>query len=62
MGKWVPAVLLALLMLLFPQIAMMGAREGLLLWFQNVLPAQFPFMVCILFLLKSGMVSGKKET
>ncbi len=61
MEKWMPVALLALLMLLFPQIAMTGAREGLLLWFQNVLPAQFPFMVCILFLLKSNMVSGKVE-
>ena len=58
MQKIIPVILLALLMLVFPGVTLAGSREGLLLWYQNVLPAQFPFMVCILFLMKSGFVPG----
>ena len=52
------AALLAVFMLIFPQVTLDGASEGLRLWFQNVLPAQFPFMICILLLLKNGLGSG----
>lgn len=58
MGRMVLAALLAVLMLVFPQITLQGASEGLRLWFQNVLPAQFPFMVCILLLMKNGLGRG----
>ena len=58
MRRILPAVIFAVMMLLMPQTAFAGAQEGLTLWFQNVLPAQFPFMVCILFLMKSGVASG----
>ncbi len=33
------------LMLLMPGLTLAGAREGLVLWFQNLLPALFPFMI-----------------
>ncbi len=58
MGRMVLAALLAVFMLIFPQATLDGASEGLRLWFQNVLPAQFPFMICILLLLKNGLGSG----
>ncbi|MBQ7915533.1 MAG: hypothetical protein IJ315_01935 [Firmicutes bacterium] len=58
MQKIIPVLLLALLMLVFPGVTLSGAREGLLLWYQNVLPAQFPFMVCILFAMKNGLGQG----
>lgn len=58
MGRMILAALLAILMLIFPQITLDGASEGLRLWFQNVLPAQFPFMICILLLLKNGLGYG----
>ena len=58
MGRMVLAALLAVFMLIFPQVTLDGASEGLRLWFQNVLPAQFPFMICILLLLKNGLGSG----
>ena len=58
MGRMVLAALLAVFMLIFPQVTLDGASEGLRLWFQNVLPAQFPFMICILLLLKNGLSSG----
>lgn len=45
--KKLTAVLLALLLylLLFPAEALLGAREGLLLWYRSVLPVLFPFML-----------------
>lgn len=35
-----------LLLLLFPKLSLEGARKGLLLWYQTVLPTLLPFMVC----------------
>lgn len=45
--KKLTAILLALLLylLLFPAEALLGAREGLLLWYRSVLPVLFPFML-----------------
>ncbi len=45
--KKLTAVLLALLLylLLFPAEALLGAKEGLLLWYRSVLPVLFPFML-----------------
>lgn len=34
-----------LYLLFFPQPALAGARDGLLLWYRNVLPVLFPFML-----------------
>lgn len=56
-----------------PAKAMEGARQGLILWYQVVLPSQFPFIACVNILLQiqsfshisphvfnflSGMISG----
>lgn len=49
MKKSIPGILsvLCLLMLLFhPQLALEGARQGLLLWGNIVLPTLLPFMIC----------------
>lgn len=35
-----------LLLLLFPKLSLEGARNGLLLWYQTVLPTLLPFMIC----------------
>ena len=34
------------LLLCFPKLSLEGARRGLLLWYQTVLPTLLPFMVC----------------
>lgn len=39
-------LLLLFLLLLFPQVSVQGASQGLLLWSQTVLPTLAPFMIC----------------
>lgn len=39
-------ILVLFLLLLFPSLSFEGAKNGLLLWFQTVLPTLFPFMLC----------------
>lgn len=39
-------ILVLLLLLLFPSISFEGAKNGLLLWFNVVLPTLLPFMLC----------------
>lgn len=54
-NKWFTAFLISsalLLMLLFPELTLKGTRNGLLLWYQNFLPAVFPFMIL------SGLLTG----
>ncbi|MCL1863677.1 MAG: hypothetical protein FWF78_08930 [Defluviitaleaceae bacterium] len=41
-------------MLIFPQIVLAAAREGLLLWFNNVLPSLLPFMIVTNMLIMLG--------
>lgn len=53
----VPGLLLALLFL-FPQAAMQGAWEGLVLWAQAVLPALLPFFVVTLLLQSGGALDA----
>lgn len=36
-----------ILLLCFPTISMKGAKSGLLLWFETILPVLFPFMITI---------------
>lgn len=43
------------LLLLYPDICLQGAKNGLILWFENVLPTLFPFMVLSLFMVKTGV-------
>lgn len=45
--------LFMIIMLLFPEITGFGVRNGLLLWYQSIVPALFPFMV-----ISSLIVSG----
>lgn len=38
--------LVMVMMLCFPKLSLDGARNGLMLWYQTVLPTLLPFMVC----------------
>lgn len=60
MKKVLPLSILALtlLFLLFPQSAMEGVRQGLILWGGRVLPALFPCLVCLNLLLALGFLQG----
>lgn len=40
------AIFLLLLLLWFPALSIQGAQQGLLLWFQVVLPTLAPFLIC----------------
>ncbi|MDO4329044.1 MAG: nucleoside recognition protein [Lachnospiraceae bacterium] len=40
------AAAVMILLLSFPRLSLEGARNGLLLWYQTVLPTLLPFMVC----------------
>lgn len=46
-------LLLFFLFLLYPQVVITGAASGLVLWYQSLLPALFPFMVLTSLLLYS---------
>ena len=46
------SVLCFFLLLTFPKLSIEGARDGLLLWFQTIVPTQFPFLIC------SGLVTS----
>lgn len=50
------AVLSLLFVLCFPRQAMDGASEGLLLWFNQLIPALFPCMLLTQLLLASGLL------
>lgn len=45
------------ILLLFPQETFQGASQGLLLWFQTVLPTLLPFMICTNLLIHTNAVS-----
>lgn len=45
---------LFLLFLIFPQVISSGAAEGLLAWYQNVLPQLFPYMVLTGLMMKTS--------
>ncbi|MFR8549056.1 MAG: hypothetical protein ACLVEV_10605 [Lachnospiraceae bacterium] len=49
--------LIFLYLLLFPAPALSGARDGLLLWYRNVLPVLFPFMLLSGAMLRLGVVN-----
>ena len=46
------------LLILFPGIAMPAAAESLNMWFSNIIPAVFPFVVCINMLISSDICFG----
>jgi len=41
-------------LLIFPQVVLPASREGLLLWFNNVLPSMLPFMIATNMLISLG--------
>ena len=45
-----------ILMLLFPSLALEGAKTGLLLWFQKVIPSLLPFMILTGLLTSTGAI------
>jgi len=47
-------VLFNVFLLIFPQIVLTAARDGLLLWFNNVLPSLLPFMIASNMLISLG--------
>lgn len=49
------AVLGCVLMIGFPDIALLSARKGILLWAGNVLPALLPFFICVSFVTSLGI-------
>lgn len=48
--------IILLLLLRFPSLSLEGARKGLLLWMQTVLPTLLPFMVCMNFMVSLGAI------
>lgn len=52
--KGIGIVLLFILMLVSPKAVFTGASEGLLLWFQVILPTLFPFLLITSLLLTTG--------
>ncbi len=52
--KGIGIVLLFMIMLLSPKAVFAGASEGLLLWFQIILPTLFPFLLITNLLLATG--------
>lgn len=46
------SVLCFFLLLAFPKLSIEGARNGLLLWFQTIVPTLFPFLIC------SGLITS----
>lgn len=50
------SVVLFICMLIFPKTVLDGATNGLLLWFQIILPTLFPFLLLSNFLLSTGNI------
>ena len=51
------AIMVLLLLLTHPSLSLEGARNGLLLWYQTVLPTLLPFMICSNVIVMLGGVS-----
>ena len=49
-------VIFNIFLLIFPQIVLAAARDGLMLWFNNVLPSLLPFMIATNMLILLGFV------
>ncbi len=47
---------LILLIIIFPDISSIGVSDGLLISANVIIPSLFPFMVCVLMLIKSGFI------
>ena len=46
------------LLVCFPSVASAGASQGLLLWFQVLIPSLLPFFLLSGFLIRSGLISS----
>lgn len=51
-----PIIFFFLIMLVFPEIVFLGAKSGLLLWFQIVLPTLLPFLIISSLLLNTPAI------
>lgn len=58
MKKSIGLTILLVLLLLHPQYTTEGARYGLLLWYNSVVPALFPFMVISNLIVHAGGISA----
>lgn len=54
------AVIFVILIFAEPKLCSQGAAEGLLLSARVIIPSLFPFTVCVLFVLKSGVLDALK--
>jgi sporulation integral membrane protein YlbJ len=50
------AIIICIMMILFADTAVMSAKEGISLWVSSILPALFPFFICVNFLMETGVV------
>lgn len=51
------SLILCVLMILFSDIAIMSAKEGINLWSSSVLPAMLPFFICVNFMTGIGLTA-----
>ena len=49
-------IFLFVIMLVFPKDVFQGARNGLLLWFETVLPTLLPFLIIVNIMLKTNLI------
>ncbi len=59
-NKWLPRIfiiLFACLIILFPLPSFEGAKDGLLLWFNTVLPTLLPFMIISNLIINTGLAN-----
>lgn len=59
-NKWLPRaiiILFAFLIILFPLPSFEGAKDGLLLWFNTVLPTLLPFMIISNLIINTGIAN-----
>lgn len=54
--SFITAIILILLIIIFPDISNKGVSRGLVISANVIIPSMFPFMVCVLMILKSGVM------
>ena len=55
-------ILFIIYLLLFPNTAFLSARNGILLWFQKILPCLLPFCILSSLILAANMIPLKKPS
>lgn len=48
-----------LILILFPDICMKGTKEGMVLWYQSIVPTLLPYMMLTNMLINTGVLKGK---